>query len=153
MSLLINEWQLTGQLNQALLHQQRADFALWLALLSPATDEMAPFYPPETPEIAQTHDLYQQLGIVKERDFAMQDSDLLTLDKQQQGLQHSGLTQWRLLNLLSPAPTVVKHDAKKLAAEVLDNLDPHCLRRLQGLPVSPQQHDVTALYDVLATMQ
>ncbi len=153
MSLLINEWQLKGQLNQALQQQHRADFALWLSMLSPAADEMAPFFPPETPDIARTHDLYQQLGIVKERDFAMQDSDLLTLEMQQQGLQHSGLTQWRLLNLLSPAPTVVKHDAKKIAAEVLDNLDPHCLRRLQGLPTSSQQHDVTALYDVLASMQ
>jgi hypothetical protein len=153
MSVLINEWQLQGQLNQALQHQHRADFALWLALLSPAAEELAPFYPPQNPAVLTAADLYQQLAVPKARDFAMQTGDVAVLDRQQQGFVQSGLAQWRLLNLLAPAPTVVKHDARKLSAEVLDNLSPHSLRRLQGQQLEPRIADATGLYEVLADMQ
>jgi hypothetical protein len=153
MSILVNEWQLKGQINQALLHQHRADFALWLAMLSPAAEEMAPFFPPEAVASPVVQDLYRHFGVVKTRDFALQASDVDIMHQQQQGLQQAGLTQWRLLNLLMPAPTVVNHDAKKLAAEVLDNLDPHCLRRLQAQPVAPKQPDATGLYEVLQSLQ
>ncbi len=153
MSLLINEWQLQGQLNHALQHQHRADFALWLAMLSPAAEEMAPFYPPESPAVLAAADLYQQLGVPKARDFAMQTDDVAVLGRQQQGFVQSGLSQWRLLHLLAPAPTVVKHDAGKLSAEVLDNLGPHTLRRLQGQQVEPKIADATGLYEVLQGMQ
>lgn len=153
MSLLINEWQLQGQLNEALQHQHRADFALWLAMLSPEAEEMAPFYPPESPAELMTADLYQQLAVPKARDFAMQTDDVAVLGRQQQGFLQSGLSQWRLLNLLAAAPTVVKHDARKLSAEVLDNLSPHTLRRLQGQAVSPKIADAAGLYEVLQDMQ
>jgi hypothetical protein len=153
MSVLINEWQLQGQLNQALQHQHRADFALWLALLSPAAEELAPFYPPQNPAVLTAADLYQQLAVPKARDFAMQTGDVAVLDRQQQGFVQSGLAQWRLLNLLAPAPTVVKHDARKLSAEVLDNLSPHSLRHLQGQQLEPKIADATGLYEVLEDMQ
>lgn len=146
---LINEWQLKGQLNQALQHNQRADFALWLAMLSPAVDEMASFcLADDQPTKIQT-DLYQQLGVVKTRDFAMQNDELACLNAQHQAFLQDGLTQCRLQSLLLPPALVVKHDAKKLSAEVLDNLELHTKRHLNQQGAATVTTDATALYDIL----
>ena len=146
---LINEWQLKGQLNQALQHEQRADFALWLAMLSPAVDEMAAFCLADDHATKVQTDLYQQLGVVKSRDFAMKNNELACLTAQHQAFLQDGLTQCRLQSLLLPPALVVKQDAKKLSAEVLDNLEFHSKRRLENLSVETINTDPTALYDIL----
>lgn len=149
---LVNEWQLQGQLNQALLHHQRADFALWLAMLSPAVDEMAAFCLPDGQTETEKPALYQQLGVQKHRDFAMQQQDIACLTAQHQAFIQSGLAQCRLQHLLMPPPVVVRHDAKKLSAEVLDSLDFHTRRHLNKQEADQITPDPTALYDILQAM-
>lgn len=149
---LVNEWQLQGQLNQALLQHQRADFALWLAMLSPAVDEMAAFCLPTGEAEPGTPSLYQQLGVQPQRDYAMQQQDIGCLTAQHQALIQSGLTQCRLQQLLTPPPAVVRHDAKKLSAEVLDSLDFHTRRHLAKQKADVITPDPTALYDILQEM-
>lgn len=146
---LINEWQLKGQLNQALQHNQRADFALWLAMLSPAVDEMAAFCLADSQATKIQTNLYQQLGVVKARDFAMQANDIACLTAQHQAFLQDGLTQCRLQSLLSPPALVVKNDAKKLSAEVLDNLEFHTQRHMNYQEPEVVTTDPTALYDIL----
>ena len=149
---LVNEWQLQGQLNQALAAQHRADFSLWLAMLSPAVEEFAQFYPLPLPDSADKPDIYQKLGVVKAREFAIQPDDLAVFNCQHQALVQDGFTQWRLQALLQPAATVVRHDAKKLAAEVEDNLSLHTKRRLAGQGVAPTAANPVLLYDMLQTL-
>lgn len=149
---LVNEWQLQGQLNQALLQHQRADFALWLAMLSPAVDEMAAFCLPTGEAEPGRPSLYQQLGVQPQRDYAMQQQDIGCLTAQHQALIQSGLTQCRLQQLLTPPPAVVRHDAKKLSAEVLDSLDFHTRRHLAKQKTDVITPDPTALYDILQEM-
>ncbi|MCT6699642.1 VC2046/SO_2500 family protein [Rheinheimera sp. 4Y26] len=149
---LVNEWQLQGQLNQALLQHQRADFALWLAMLSPAVDEMAAFCLPTGEPEPGKQSLYHQLGVQQQRDFAMQQQDIGCLTAQHQALIQSGLVQCRLQQLLTPPPAVVRHDAKKLSAEVLDSLDFHTRRHLAKQKADLITPDPTALYDILQEM-
>lgn len=149
---LVNEWQLQGQLNQALLHHQRADFALWLAMLSPAVDEMAAFCLPTGEPEPGNQSLYQQLGVPHQRDFAMQQQDIGCLTAQHHALMHSGLAQCRLQQLLAPPPVVVRHDGKKLSAEVLDSLGFHTRRHLAEQKAAVVTPDPTALYDILQAM-
>lgn len=146
---LINEWQLKGQLNQALQHNQRADFALWLAMLSPAVDEMAAFCLTDDPTTKVQTDLYQQLGVVKARGFAMQNNELACLSAQHQAFIQDGMVQCRLQSLLLPPAFVVKDNAKKLSAEVLDNLEFHTKRHLNQQGAETVTTDATALYDIL----
>ena len=77
---LVNEWQLKSQLNQAIQSQHRADFALWLAMLSPAVEEMAQFFPQPLADEPQKPTLYQQLGVKPQRDYAMQEADVELFD-------------------------------------------------------------------------
>lgn len=149
---LVNEWQLQGQLNQALLQHQRADFSLWLAMLSPAVDEMAAFCLPAGEAETAKSDLYQQFGVEKKRDFAMQADDISCLTAQHMALMQSGLAQCRLQQLLVPPPAVIRQDAKKLSAEVLDNLDLHTRRHLAKQQPDLVTPDPTALYDILQAM-
>ena len=148
-AVLINEWQLNTQLNQALQQQHRADFSLYLAMLSPAAEEMAPFYPPPAVTEPNKPDLYRQLAVRPARDFALQQADLDPMLQQNSALTEAGITEWRLLHLLHPTPTVIKHDAKKIAADVMDNIDLHSRRRLLGEYAMTHEHDVTSLYEIL----
>lgn len=145
---IINEWQLDTKLNQALQQQHRADFALWLAVLSPAVNEMAAFYTPLARVAEVEHNLYQQLAVRKSRNFALESHDVELMQKQSVAAQQS-LAQLKLQSELNPAPWVKQNNAKKLDNEVFSSLDSHSRRRLQGgLPERPAA-DETALYEVL----
>jgi hypothetical protein len=146
---LVNEWQLQSQLNQALQTQHRADFSLWLAMLSPAVEEMAQFFPPPLTDEPQKHTLYQQLGVHPQRDYAMNSDDIELFDAQHQALVADSYTQWRLLSLLKPTAVVVCHDAKKLSADVTDSLGMHTKRRLSGAALSMPTADPTLMYEIL----
>jgi len=149
MTPLVNEWQLKSQLNQALQTQHRADFSLWLAMLSPAIEELAQFFPQPLADDVKQPTLYQQFGVQPQRDYAMDLHDVALFDIQHQALLIDSHTQWRLLSLLNPTAVVVRHDAKKLSADVIDSLGFHTKRRLssdaQTMPVA----DPTLMYEML----
>jgi hypothetical protein len=149
---LVNEWQLQSQLNQALQTQHRADFSLWLAMLSPAVDEMAQFFPKPLNDEAKKHTLHQQLGVNPERDYAMHDDDVALFDVQHQALVANGYTQWRLMSLLNPNAVVVRHDPKKLSADVTESLGFHTKRRLSASPLTMPAADPTLMYEMLQQM-
>ncbi|WP_430455949.1 VC2046/SO_2500 family protein [Rheinheimera sp.] len=147
--MLINEWQLGSELNEALQQRCRADFQLWLSVLSPATEEQAGFCLPDGNATPQQTDLRQQLQLPAMRDPAMLDSDIIHMRQQGQALQQGGFAALQLSMLLQPQPQVIRHDAKKLSAEILDNLSLHSQRHLQHRDAPIQKLDATLLYDVL----
>jgi hypothetical protein len=149
---LVNEWQLQSQLNQALQTQHRADFSLWLAMLSPAVEEMAQFFPPPINDETKKSTLYQQLGVNPQREFEMKDGDVDRFDTQHQALVMDGFSQWRLLTLLNPSAVVVRHDPKKLSADVTENLGFHTKRRLSATELKMPVADPTQMYEMLQQM-
>ncbi|GHG70741.1 hypothetical protein GCM10010919_21490 [Alishewanella longhuensis] len=145
---IVNEWQLDTKLNQALQQQHRADFALWLAVLSPAVNEMAAFYTP-LPGVSEVeHNLYQRLAVRKSRSFALALHDSELMQKHSIAAQQS-LAQLKLQSELNPAPWVWQDNAKKLDNQVFASLDSHCRRRLQGSLPERTETDETALYEML----
>lgn len=147
--MIINEWQLNGRLNLALQHQYWADFALHLALLSPDVREHAAFCFQDTTNPISTPSLAEQFGCRVERDPGCQEHDVERLAAQQQALLAGGLASLRLQTLLQPVPTVIRHDAQKISADVADNLELHTIRHLQQTMSAPQEPDPTLLFDVL----
>lgn len=147
--MIINEWQLNGRLNLALQHQYWADFALHLAMLSPDVREQAAFCFEETSSTTTQPTLAQQLGCRLERDPACQVQDLDLLAAQQQAFMQGGLASLRLQTLLQPVPTVIRHDAQKISADVAENLELHTIRHLQQAMSAKQTPDPTLLFDVL----
>lgn len=145
---LINEWQLGTKLNQALQHQHRADFSLWLALLSPAIEEMAAFQTPVSEVKPANSDLYQVLGLVKTRSFGWQKHDTTTLQQQSVAIQYS-LAQLKLHSYLQPEPWVLQEDSRKLDSQIIADLDAHCRRRLNSAPIERPATDETALFEIL----
>ena len=152
MTVLVNEWQLNGQLNRALQQHQRADFGLWLAFLSPAVEESAEFTVADSVTPKHTVDLRQQFGVSTRVDPSSNLDDVALMRQQQEALFEGGLASWRLASLLQPPPQVIRHDAKKLDAAVLDNLSIHTKRRLQGEGCPEVIPDATQLYEVLAQL-
>jgi hypothetical protein len=145
---LINEWQLGTKLNQALQHQHRADFSLWLALLSPAIEEMAAFLTPVSEAKPANPDLYRALGLVKNRSFGWQPHDATTLHQQSVAVQQS-LAQLKLHSYLQPEPWVLQEDPRKLDAQIIADLDAHCRRRLSSATLERPATDETALFEIL----
>ncbi len=153
MTVIVNEWQLQGQLNQAINQHRRADFGLWLALLSPAVEEMAEFCLADEPEPKPAPDLRKQFAVHTRLEFATTEQDIGVLQQQHDAFIEGGLASWRLASLLNPPPTVVCHDRKKLSAEVLDNLSVHAQRRLQQQNKPKMTTDPTQLYEMLNQLQ
>lgn len=147
--MLINEWQLGSELNRALQQHCRADFQLWLSVLSPATEEQASFCLPDGVATPQQQDLRQQLQLPDPRDPALNDTDIARMHQQGQTLLQGGFAALRLGMLLQPPPQVIRHDAKKLSADVLDSLSLHSQRHLQQQAAPNQTLNATLLYDVL----
>ncbi len=150
--MIINEWQLGNRLNQALESARPADFRLFLALLSPAIEEQAEFCWSKAP-VAKPTDLRRLYQLPPERTFELNEADLPDLATSQQAFISQGLNEWRLHNLLRPGPQVIRHDAKKLPADIEDNLSLHCKRRLQQPQKTELQADATQLYDVLEQLK
>lgn len=149
---LVNEWQLKSELNQALQRQHRADFSLWLSMLSPAVEEMAQFFPEPFADNPPKPTLYQQLGVHPARDPALQSQDIASMHQQHQALVTRGYTEWRLLSLLNPTAIVVKNDPKKLSADVTESLGFHTKRRMAGTGAAMPSADPTLMYEMLQQM-
>ena len=148
MQAIINEWQLGTTLNQALQQQHRADFALWLAVLSPAVQEMAAFYTPLPKGTERNSTVYQQLSVRQRRSFAWQTTDAAVLEQLNKSAQAS-IRQLKLQSALTPEPWVRTDDAKKLDGRLRSNLDQHALRRVEGPAESIPDSDETGLYEML----
>lgn len=149
MTPLVNEWQLQSQLNQALAQNHRADFGLWLAMLSPAVEEMAEFTLKDEIQPKAKPDLRLQLGVSTRLELSAQSDDARCMRQHLDALLEGGLASWRLASLLQPPPMVICNDRKKLDADVLDNLSVHALRRKQGTAVVSTETDPTMLYEIL----
>ena len=149
MTMVINEWQLDSKLNRALQNAQRADFAMYLAWLTPAVDEAAEFY---TPEVVTEHierNLYRQLGVQQARTFCQTETDIKLMQHHSAALQQGGLTQLKLATYLNQPPLTQFDNKSRLTAEVWQSLSLHCRRRLQQ--TTPDKSDINpaALYEVL----
>lgn len=147
--MLINEWQLGNELNRSVQQHLHADFRLWLAFLSPAIEEQAGFCLADQQATPQSVDLRQQLQLAPPRDYGLQPDDLSTLQQHTKLMMQGGFAAMRLGILLQPPPAVVRHDAKKLTADLADNLSLHCQRHLAKQLAPVQSTDATLLYDVL----
>lgn len=147
--MLINEWQLGNELNRSVQHQLHADFRLWLAFLSPAVEEQAGFCLADPQVTPQTTDLRQQLELAPQRDYGLQPDDLPLLQQHTELMQQGGFAAMRLGMLLQPPPAVIRHDAKKLSADLAGNLSLHCQRHLAKQLAPVQTTDATLLFDVL----
>ncbi|WP_372626788.1 VC2046/SO_2500 family protein [Arsukibacterium sp.] len=153
MKTIINEWQLDCRLNKALNQHHRADFSLWLAFLSPAIDEMAEFHTPTLEPAITKADLYAKLSLIRARDFAWQEDDLAKLTRQSEALSSGSVSQLKLQQYLTEGPLVLVDDNKKLASELIQNLDAHSKRRRDGSKMARSEADPTALYDILQELQ
>lgn len=149
MSPIINEWQLGVRLNNALQHQQRADFSLWLALLSPETAEMAEFCTPDGSSEPVQHDIYQQLAIRPQRAFGFSEGDLERMLQQNQALQQGGIPGIKLASALLPEPLVLKDDPRKIPENIWQNLSVHSRRRLTEGNIGRDEANPAGLYQVL----
>ncbi len=147
--MIINEWQLNSKLNKSLQAEQRADFSLLLAFMSPCVDESAQFLTPQISTVQPESNLYRQLGIATGRDLVWQNSDADTLYRHARALNESGLAQLKLCSYLIPPPLAEQNDAKRIDKAVWQNLSMHCRRRLSTEALQPPEADLTALYDVL----
>jgi hypothetical protein len=147
--MLINEWQTGIRLNKAIQQQQLSDFSLWLAFLSPAVDEFAQFYTPDSENTRFKPDLYQQLGLQPARPFAYQDEDGLHLKQQATAFQQGGAVALRLMQCLQGAPLVMEDNKHKLPDEIKSGLSLHARRHLLQQKPEMMQADPTALYEIL----
>uniref|UniRef100_A0A486XMM0 Uncharacterized protein n=1 Tax=Rheinheimera sp. BAL341 TaxID=1708203 RepID=A0A486XMM0_9GAMM len=147
--MVINEWQLDSKLNRALQNAQRADFAMYLAWLTPAVDEAAELY---TPEVVTEHierNLYRQLGVQQARTFCQTETDIKLMQHHSAALQQGGLTQLKLATYLNQPPLTQFDNKSRLTAEVWQSLSLHSRRRLEQ--ATPDKADINpaALYEVL----
>lgn len=149
--MVINEWQLGVKLNQALHQTHRADFVLYLSLLSPEVNEAAQFYTPDPIKEPQLDRLRQQLGLDTSaaRRFALQDGDLDRLLQHSVALRHGGIPQLKLTSYLNPGPLAQFDEQKRIRGDVWQNLSLHARRHLTTEAVNKTQADPTALYEVL----
>ncbi|MDX5406984.1 MAG: hypothetical protein LPK11_08090 [Chromatiaceae bacterium] len=149
--MVINEWQLDVKLNQALHQAHRADFALYLSLLSPEVEEAAQFYTPEPVVEPKTDRLRQQLGIDTSvaRRFALQDGDLDRLRQHSVALNRGGLSQLKLTSYLNPGPLTRFDEQKRIRGDVWQSLSLHARRHLTADTINKMPADPTALYEVL----
>lgn len=148
--MIINEWQLNSKLNSALQSEQRADFALYLALLSPAVEESAEFFTPDDVSSSElSTNLYQKLGIQPMRRFDLQERDIGLLNQHSQALSSGGLAELKLAIYLNTPPLTQYDDKKRLASDVWQSLSSHSRRHLSSPEQSKPQADPTALYEVL----
>jgi len=147
--MLINEWQTGIRLNKAIQQQQFSDFSLWLAFLSPAVDEFAQFYTPDTQSARFQPDLYQQLGIQPARSFAFLPEDEQHLKQQAIAFQQGGAVALHLMQCLQGAPLTMEDNKQKLPDEVKSGLSLHARRHVAQQKPEMIQADPTALYEIL----
>ena len=147
--MIINEWQLGGKLNRSLQAAQRADFAYYLALLSPRVDESAEFFTPEVTDDIKTVNLYNALNVVQARPFQYSEGDAAILHQQSCALYAGGLAQLKLQSCLKAAPLTEYNDAKRLDTALLQSLSLHSRRQLTGENLEKPEADPSSLYDVL----
>ena len=147
--MIINEWQLDVKLNSAVQSARRADFAWYLALLSPAIEESAQFFTPEPVTETLQRNLYQQLGIAPERSLALSEGDDDKLQQHSEALQADSFAQLRLLSYLNPPPLSQYDDKRRISDLVWQNLSLHSRRHLQQKTMGKNLANPAALYEVL----
>ncbi|MBU1308392.1 MAG: hypothetical protein KKE30_02520 [Gammaproteobacteria bacterium] len=147
--MVINEWQLHGKLNRALQSSQRADFAMYLAWLTPAVDESAEFCTPEAPIEHEEQNLRLRFAVQPARPFAQTETDIELMQQHSVALQDGGLAQLKLTTYLKPPPLSQYDDKSRLADELWQSLSLHSRRRLQqSIPAKPDVNPA-GLYEVL----
>lgn len=174
-NLLINEANLGNHLNKALQHNQRNDFAMMLAWLTPDVVEHAQFHLPTEAPVSQVDpeaQLKHDLGVYPYLKLAADNEAYNTAVNISYGLHQSGLAQAKLIGYLQNEALSQFDDCHKLDDHLIANLDLHCLRKLHQTDrqvgrfsqnesqtgvegsilesePSPQVQDSTQLYDIL----
>lgn len=149
MTMVINEWQLNGNLNRALQSSQRADFAMYLAWLTPAVDEAAEFFTPRASTERIEQNLQRQLGVQQARTFCQTETDITLMQHHSAALQQGGIAQLKLATYLNQPPLTQFDDKSRLATEVWQSLSLHSRRRLQQTTPGKQDANPAGLYEVL----
>ena len=148
--MIINEWQLNSKLNNALQHAQRADFALYLALLSPAVEESAEFLTPDAiSETKVSDDLCNRFGVRPARSFAMEEGDIAVLSQHTKALQKGGMAGLKLAMSMNTAPLLQHDDKKRLSNDIVQALSLHSQRRLLQPELTKPQANPAAMYEIL----
>ncbi len=147
--MVINEWQLNGKLNRALQSSQRADFAMYLAWLTPAVDEAAEFYTPEAFTEGTEKNIRRQFDVPQARAFCQTETDIDLMQQHSVALQLGGLAQLKLTSYLKQPPLTQFDDKSRLATEVWQNLSLHSRRRLQQSTPERPDTNPAGLYEVL----
>lgn len=147
--MVINEWQLNGKLNHALQNSQRADFAMYLAWLTPAVDESAEFFTPQAVTERIEQNLLQQLGVQQARAFCQTETDVNLMQQHSVALQQGGLAQLKLVTYLNQPPLTQYDNKSRLGDDILQSLSLHSRRRLQQSTPDKPDANPAGLYEVL----
>ncbi|MGP9802407.1 VC2046/SO_2500 family protein [Rheinheimera sp. NSM] len=149
MTMVINEWQLNGKLNRALQNSQRADFALYLAWLTPAVDESAEFFTPQAVTERIEQNLLQQLGVQQARAFCQTETDIDLMQQHSVALRQGGLAQLKLATYLNQPPLTQYDNKTRLGDDIWQSLSLHSRRRLQQSTPDRPEANPAGLYEVL----
>lgn len=149
MTMVINEWQLNGKLNRALHNSQRADFAMYLAWLTPAVEESAEFFTPQAVTERIERNLLRQFGVQQARTFCQTETDIDLMQQHSAALQQGGLAQLKLATYLNQPPLARYDDKNRLAVDVWQSLSLHSRRRLQQTTPDKPDANPAGLYEVL----
>ena len=149
MTMVINEWQLNSNLNRALQSSQRADFAMYLAWLTPAVDEAAEFFTPHALTEGIEQNLQKQLGVQIARTFCQTETDIKLMQHHSAALHQGGLAQLKLATYLNLPPLAQFDDKSRLANEVWQSLSLHSRRRIRQTTTNKQEANPAGLYELL----
>ncbi len=154
---LIHELQIEGKLNTALQTSQRADFALWLSMLSPKTEEFSVFQL-EADDIdcarIDEEGLKKQLGVSAEHRLNADDDYFAKANEFSNALHNAGLASNKLSVYLVKDVLSQYNDAKKLDDNVLMNCPSHTQRLLMAEQTSIKvESDITQLKEVAEAAQ
>ncbi len=153
---LVGEMQLGGRLNQAVNTQNRADFALLLAMLSKDVTD-APHLDAEDASKSETLDLRSRLQLPPAPAVYAKTQDFSRGEAQSQALQSGGMGEIFLGECLRPSPLVPFE--RSLSPEVMAQLSPLAQEKVRrqyeghatALPVLGERGDGFGVLDEIAS--
>ncbi len=151
--IIVNEADVGERLNQSVHHNDRADFALLLAMMSQDQLDAAQFHLPSGRTERLTQDeqaLAKSFGAgvkqpLAESDIQYQHDDLAAL------LATASMTDVRFRLGLKPEPLAKYNDPKRISDEVLDALEPTVQRKVVGMqtPLTEKPISPSGFYDAI----
>ena len=130
--ILINESQLSGQLNESIHSERRSDFSLMLAMLTDDVRLHSQFYLPVTenePNIISDEQLRKTYHLPKKPLLAHNINNTLSCFNQAELIANQQLTDIYLQNSLTPNPLAFRDDVNHIPKNVLDNCSLYCQKK------------------------